>query len=85
MTCNGEFVGKEFLCGGVFVLDNVVTSMNNEWSTFAYIVESITLWHSRLGHVNATCLKRLKYMNLLPNLVDDGFSKCEVYVEAKHI
>lgn len=82
LTRNGEYVGKGYLNGGLFVLDTII-SEPIKGSTSAYIVESSYLWHNRLGHVNINALKRLKDMNLVPNLVEHDFSKCEICVEAK--
>ena len=43
---------KEYLSGELFVL-NIVQEIVNNGSilNFAYIVESINLWHGRLGHI----------------------------------
>ena len=49
----------------------------------AYAVKSLDLWHTRLGHVNADSIKRLKRLNLIPKLSNMDFSKCEICVEAK--
>ena len=49
----GDFVGKGYLSGGLFVLNIVQEIVNNaSISNSAYIVDSINLWHGRLGHVN---------------------------------
>ena len=32
---------------------------NNKGSTFVYLIESFTLWHDRLGHVNNKTLKKV--------------------------
>ena len=34
--------------------------MNKETSFSTYIVDSINLWHERLGHVNFSCIKEMK-------------------------
>ena len=57
----GDFVGKRYLSGGLFVLNNVQEIVSNaSISNSAYIVESINLWHGRLGHINIASIKRLK-------------------------
>ncbi|KAL9225479.1 hypothetical protein vseg_001396 [Gypsophila vaccaria] len=58
MSRNGEFVGKGYLCGGLFVLNSDSVS-NNIASTSAYITESIDVWHGRLGHVNVDYIKKI--------------------------
>lgn len=85
MTRNSEFVGKGFCCNsGLIVLDTISENMNKMASiSSAYTVESLDLWHARLGHVNVDSIKRLKHLNLIPKLSNMDFSKCEVCVEAK--
>ena len=80
MTHNGEFVGKGFCCNsGLIVLDTISKNMNKmAYSSSAYIIESLNLWHARLGHVNADSIKRLKHLNLIPKLSNMNFSKCYV-------
>lgn len=56
LTRNGEYVGKCYLGGGLFVFEIVTQSSMNKNSYSTYIVESFKLWHSRLGHVGATKL-----------------------------
>ena len=48
------------------------------------IVDSIGLWHERLGHVNFSYIKKIRESSLLSkkNLSND---KCEMCVEAKSI
>ena len=82
LTRNGDFVGKGFCNGGLFVLD--VVSDNKTPTASVYIAESVSLWHSRLGHVNVASVKRLKQLSLIPDFSNTSFDKCEVCVEAKH-
>ena len=58
LTRNGIFVGKGFCNAGLFVLDVVIDNKNSAASV--YIAESVSLWHSRLGHVNVASIKRIK-------------------------
>ena len=74
----GDFVGKGYLSGGLFVLNIVQEIVNN------FIVESINVWHSRLGHVNIASIKMLIRMELIPMVKTDDYSKCHINVEAKH-
>ena len=82
---NGMYVGKEHMTNGLFKM-NVMTVKgdfnNNKASTSIYLIESFTLWHDRLGHVNNKTLKMLINMNLLPSFSIDFKHKCEVCVEA---
>ena len=47
------------------------------------LIESVDLWHGRLGHVNFASLKRLRNMGLIPNVNTENCSKCPICVEAK--
>jgi hypothetical protein len=47
LTKGGTFVGKGYLSECVFKL-NLVNKLN----VSAYMIDSISLWHNRLGHVN---------------------------------
>jgi hypothetical protein len=82
ITKNGDFVGKGYLNGGLFVLNTI--EMNNNASGSIYIVESIDVWHDRLGHLNFASIKRLRTMDLLPHVSERNTSKCPICVEAKH-
>lgn len=65
LTKNGLFVGKGYCNQGLFVL-NVSEVINGNASTsFAYLVDSVDLWHGRLGHVNFTHIKKMKDVGLL--------------------
>ena len=67
-----------YISGGLFVFIILQWIVNN------YIVESINLWHRRLGHVNTASIKKLRKMELISMIKTDDFSKCHVCVEAKH-
>ncbi|KAL8100590.1 hypothetical protein AgCh_032738 [Apium graveolens] len=75
-TKNGDFVGKGFCNGGLFVLD--ILTDNKIATASAYIAESVTLWHARLGHINVASVKRLKQLSLIPEFSTASFDKCEV-------
>jgi hypothetical protein len=52
-------------------------------NVFVYIVDSYSLWHARLRHVNYNSVNRMVKLGLLPsNLLDDR-DKCEIYVKTK--
>ncbi|KAK9671610.1 hypothetical protein RND81_12G042100 [Saponaria officinalis] len=71
LSKNGQFVDKGFCNDDLFVLD---VEMNTSISS-TYMVESIDIWYSRLGHVNTKSIKRIKTMNLLPNLISHDMDK----------
>ena len=47
------------------------------------MLESPSLWHGRLGHVNYNYLRRLSNLDHLPKLNIDSNHKCETCVEIK--
>ena len=73
LTCNGDFVGKGYCHGGLFVLDANFDGMNNIGISSTYIVESLDLWHAILGHVNVASIKRMKQLNLIEILITLNF------------
>ena len=59
-------------------------SFNRNASTSsAYMMDSIDLWHARLGHVNMSYVKKMKELGLIHNITDFSNIKCEVCVESK--
>ncbi|KAA0052404.1 ty1-copia retrotransposon protein [Cucumis melo var. makuwa] len=63
LTKNEEFVDKGYLSNGLFVLN--IVSMNANASSFAYMIESVNLWHGSLGHVNFASIRKLKDLRLI--------------------
>ena len=53
-------LGKAIIVMGGFVLEASFDEINNIGIYSAYIVESLDLWHGRLGHVNVTSIKMMK-------------------------
>ena len=84
LSQNGDLVGKGFCHKGLFVLETDCENMNISSNSSAYMVESLDLWHGRLGHVNVATIKRMKQMVLISNLTNSEHSKCEICVKAKH-
>ncbi|KAL0336726.1 UNVERIFIED_CONTAM: Retrovirus-related Pol polyprotein from transposon TNT 1-94 [Sesamum radiatum] len=84
ITKNNDFVGKGYLSDGLFVLNTVPAMFNKNSSNSAYLIESIDIWHGRLGHVNYSSIKRLENMNLIKTCDAKECSKCEICVEAKY-
>ena len=60
LSQNGDFVGKGFCHEGLFMLETDCENMNISSNSSAYIVESLDLWHDRLGHVNVAASERMK-------------------------
>ncbi|KAL0407798.1 UNVERIFIED_CONTAM: Retrovirus-related Pol polyprotein from transposon TNT 1-94 [Sesamum radiatum] len=66
ITKNGDFIGKGYLADGLFVLNTMPFVSNKSISNSAYI-ESVNIWHGRLGHVNFDSVKRYTKIYLLRN------------------
>jgi hypothetical protein len=71
------FVGKGYSCDGKYKL-----SINKIIINFAYIVESSSLWHYRLAHLNYRSLKFMSKHGLI-SYKDDHSAKCEICIQAK--
>ena len=86
LSKSGMFVGKGYVCNGLFKL-NVMTvkpkTTNKASTSSAYLLESSSLWHGRLRHVNYGSLRRLINLSHIPTFQIDNNNKCETYVEAK--
>jgi hypothetical protein len=78
LTKGGTFVGKGYLSEGVFKL-NLVNKLN----VYAYMIDSISLWHNRLGHVNTRKLHDMSVLNLIPYSVNDMIDKCRICLKTK--
>ncbi|XP_071912215.1 uncharacterized protein [Coffea arabica] len=81
MTKNNVFMGKGYCNQGLFVL-NISNVINENASSSAYIIDSISLWHARLGHVNMSYIKKMQSCGLISG-VNDKMDKCEICAEAK--
>ena len=74
---NAVFVGKGYSLDGMFKL-----SINNINIASVYMVESSTLWHARLGHLNYVILKYMSNHNYI-SCKHDHLDKCEICAQAK--
>ena len=86
LSKNGMYVGKGYVTDGLFKL-NVMTvkpkNINKVNNSSAYLLESSSLWHNRLGHVNYDIMHRLINLDHIPAFQIDSKHKCETCVEAK--
>ena len=76
LSRNCVFVGKGCSSEGMVKLctsDNVV--INNKSVYSAYIVDSITFWHSRLAHIDIDSMKQIIKCSLIKCNVNN-FNKC---------
>ncbi|XP_071939234.1 uncharacterized protein [Coffea arabica] len=77
MTKNNVFVGKGYCNQGLFVL-NISNVINENASSSAYIVDSISLWHARLGHVNIGYIKKMQSCGLISERLLRKFENYDV-------
>ena len=81
LTKNDAFVGKDYCNQGLFMLNVYNIINNNASSSSAYIVDSCDIWHSRLGHVNFSNMKKMVELSLIPKLSLENHGKCDSYLE----
>ena len=81
LTKNDAFVGKGYCNQGLFMLNVYNIINNNASSSSAYIVDSCDIWHSRLGHVNFSNMKKMVELSLIPKLSLENHGKCDSYQE----
>ena len=79
---NNVFVGKGFCNQGLFVL-NISEVMNENSSSFAYLVDSYDIWPARLGHVSSGYIKKMQSLGLINNIDYPGLSKCQICATSK--
>jgi hypothetical protein len=76
------FISKGYEDQGLFVL-NVTNTINENSSSCAYLVDSINIWHGRLGHVNFGYIKKMKETRIINSPSETNMDKCEVCAEIK--
>lgn len=78
------FVGKGYLAEGLFKLNVIANSFNNNINKAStYFVDYSNLWHARLGHVNCRSLRRMDNLGLIPKCDISVGVKCEICTESK--
>ena len=70
LSKNGMFVGKGYVANGMFKLN-----IENE-NIFAYLVESLDLWHEHLGHVNFRSIQLMVNNRLIKDCGKNHTTKC---------
>jgi hypothetical protein len=83
LTKNDVFVGKGYIDQGLFVLSIDKVINKNGSSSYAYLVDSIDIWHGRLGHVNLGYIKKMKESGIIKSLSETNMDKCEICAETK--
>ncbi|KAH9726106.1 hypothetical protein KPL70_008133 [Citrus sinensis] len=78
LSKGGTFVGKRYMYEGMFKLN-----INNMNVSSAYMVDSLSLWHNRLGHVNVRRLHDMANLELIPKHENDMHEKCKVCAQTK--
>ena len=83
LTKNEVFVVKAYDDEGLFVLNVDQVINENGSSSCAYLVDSINVWHGRLGHVNFGYIKKMKKCFIINSQNEANMDKCEIYAETK--
>ena len=81
LTKNVAFMGNANCNKGLFMLNVYNIINNNASSSSAYIVDYCDIWHSRLGHVNFSYMKKMVELSLIPKLSLENHGKCDSYLE----
>lgn len=76
-------MGRGYCNKGLFVLNIFEVMNNNASSSFAYMLDSINLWHGRLGHVNSSYIKKMQTLGLTFGISDSFMNKCGICVRDK--
>ena len=83
LTKNEVFVGKGYDDEGLFVLNIDQVINKNGSSSCPYLVDSIDVWHARLGHVNLGYIKKMKGCGIINSLSEANMNKCEICAKLK--
>ena len=83
LSKNEIFVGKGYDNDGLFVLNVDQVINENGLSSYAYLVDSIDVWHGRLGHLNLGYIKKMKECGIINSLGEANMEKCEICAETK--
>ena len=74
LSKNEIFVGKGYDNDGLFVLNVDQVINENSSSSYAYLVDSIDVWH-RLGHINLGYIKKMKECGIINSLSEANIDK----------
>ena len=74
LSKNEIFVGKGYDNDGLFVLNVDQVINENSSSSYAYLVDSIDVWH-RLGHINLGYIKKMKECGIINSLGEANIDK----------
>ena len=78
LSKGGVFVGKGYVYEGMYKLRSNEISINS-----AYIVDSLSLWHSRLDHVNTRKMRNMINHDLISKCANNMIDKCDICAHTK--
>lgn len=78
-TRNCVFVGNDYFAEGMIKLCTIDNIINKD-SISSYMIEYVSLWHSRLSHIDISTMKILIKYGLISCDVNN-LKKCEKYVK----
>ena len=83
LSRNDVFSGKGYSTEGMvklLVVTNDQLNVINKNVSFAYVVDSVSLWHNRLAHISINTMKRMTKCNLISSNINE-FKRCEFCVK----
>ena len=83
MSKHGQFIGKCYDCGCLFHLSLADFCNKSVNHICGAVNDDVSIWHSRLYHVNFGLISRLSSMSLIPNFTIVKGSKCHSWVQSK--
>ena len=83
LSKNKIFVGKGYDNDYLFVLNVDLVINENGSSSFSYLVDSIDVWHGRLGHISLGYIKKMKEYGIINSLSEANMEICEICAETK--
>ena len=85
LSKNEIFVGKGYDNDGLFLLNVNQVINENGSSSYAYLVDSVNVCHSRLGHINLSYIKKMKECGIINSPSEANIEICEICAETKII
>ena len=82
---NNVFVGKGYVCDGLFKLNIMECVVSNSCNSRSYVyhVSDCDVWHGRLGHVNYNTINRMIRFNLIPYYDTSSITRCDICIQSK--
>lgn len=83
LTQNGYFIDKCYSSERMVKLC-IIEDDSNKNNSFAYLIDSINLWHRRFVHTGISTIKRMVKSRLVSSEID-YLEKCKTYIKSTMI